>query len=317
MPMYVKDGGDWRQLDTSGDNPDQLYCRDSTSFTNKTVLNGYVKTGGVWKEFYNIFLTTDFQTFTDTTQQLFERVPALANKIHIQKAVGAGGGGGGGLDYDQAGFEDGGGGGASGAFISDMVFTVTGGEILTFNIGAGGTGGNGVGEPPTNTQGTTGGATTLSGATTGPIFTLNGGSGAVSTGGRVSAPASVAGVAGTRTVISGVGSGTTTDGLNITTFTSGPRASFNQQGDGTNGTNGVRYSGDNANGVGSSGGASFVNLAGTAGAGGDAGNGGAPESGQFGKSGSQGGGGGGGGTEQGAPGGSGGDGLVQFRFLRI
>lgn len=40
--MYVKDGGDWRILDTSGDNPDQLYCRDSTSFTNKTVLNGYV-----------------------------------------------------------------------------------------------------------------------------------------------------------------------------------------------------------------------------------------------------------------------------------
>ena len=37
------------------------------------------------------------------------------------------------------------------------------GEILSFEIGAGGTGGNGVGEPPTNTQGTTGGATTLSG----------------------------------------------------------------------------------------------------------------------------------------------------------
>ena len=31
------------------------------------------------------------------------------NKIHIQKAVAGGGGGGGGLDYDQAGFEDGGG----------------------------------------------------------------------------------------------------------------------------------------------------------------------------------------------------------------
>ena len=59
---------------------------------------------------------------------------------------------------------------------------------MSFEIGAGGTGGNGVGEPPTNTQGNsgTGGATTLSGATTGPIFTLNGGSGAVSvSGGRV------------------------------------------------------------------------------------------------------------------------------------
>ena len=145
--MYVKDGGDWRILDTSGDTPDQMYCRDSTSFTNKTILNAYVKTGGVWKEFYNIFGTTLFQTFSDTTQILTTRVPALANKIHIQKAVAGGGGGGGGLDYDQAGFEDGGGGGASGAFISDMVFSVTGGEILSFQIGAGGTGGNGVGEP--------------------------------------------------------------------------------------------------------------------------------------------------------------------------
>ena len=35
--MYVKDGGDWRILDTSGDTPDQMYCRDSTSFTNKTI----------------------------------------------------------------------------------------------------------------------------------------------------------------------------------------------------------------------------------------------------------------------------------------
>ena len=317
MAIYVKDGGDWRILDTSGDGPDQLYVRDSTSFTNKTVLNGYIKDSGAWKEFYTIFEASSFETF-NTAGNFTDRVPALANRVHIQKAVGAGGGGGGGLAYDKAGFEDGGGGGASGAFISDIVFSVTGGELLSLVIGSGGAGGNGVGEPPTNTQGVTGGSTSLSGATTGPLFTLGGGTGAVSTGGRVSAPASAGGDGGTRTgFASVVSSGTTVDGFDITTFTSGPRGTFNQQGDGTDGIDGVRYSGDNSNGVGSAGGASFVNLAGTAGAGGDAGNGGAPESGQFGKTGSQGGGGGGGGTEQGAPGGAGGDGIIVFRYLRI
>ena len=37
--MYVKDGGDWRILDTSGDTPDQMYCRDSTSFTNNEIYS--------------------------------------------------------------------------------------------------------------------------------------------------------------------------------------------------------------------------------------------------------------------------------------
>ena len=74
MAMYVKDGGDWRILDTSGDNPDQLYCRDSTSFTNKTVLNGYVKTGGAWKEFYNIFEITSFENLTSCSKRLYKNM---------------------------------------------------------------------------------------------------------------------------------------------------------------------------------------------------------------------------------------------------
>jgi len=314
--MYVKDGGDWRILDTSGDNPDQLYCRDSTSFTNKTVLNGYVKTGGAWKEFYNIFETTSFETFS-TAGNFTDRVPALANRIHIQKAVGAGGGGNKGQDYDKAGGEQGGPGGGSGGFVSDIVLAVTGGELLSLVVGSGGTAGTnsytGGGPGP-------GQSTTLSGATTGPIFTLTGGGSGQVTGGGVQGPLSTltGGDAGTATVnVSRITSGTTVDGLNITTFTDGPRNAFNQVANGSAGNNGITYGGDNSNGVGAAGAASFVDLAGTAGSGGAAGNGGSPEPGQTGGAGSQGGGGGGGGTEQGAPGGAGGDGIIVFRYLRI
>ena len=310
MAIYVKDGGDWRILDTSGDVPSQLYVRDSTSFTNKTVLNGYIKDSGAWKEFYTIFEASSFETF-DTAGNFTDRVPALANRVHIQKAVGAGGGGNKGQDYDKAGGEQGGPGGGSGGFVSDIVLAVTGGELLTLVIGSGGPGGTnsytGGGPIP-------GGSTTLSGATTGPIFTLTGGGSGQVTGGGVQGPLSTltGGTAGTATVdVSRITSGTTVDGLDITTFTSGPRGSFNQVADGSAGNNGITYSGDNSNGVGAAGAASFVDLAGTAGSGGQA------ESAQTGGDGTQGGGGGGSGTEQGAPGGAGGDGIIVFRYLRM
>ena len=41
MPIYVKDGGTFREI--SSDAGTQLYDRDSTSFTNKTISNVYVK----------------------------------------------------------------------------------------------------------------------------------------------------------------------------------------------------------------------------------------------------------------------------------
>ena len=44
MPIYVKDGGTWREISSSAGT--QLYVRDSTSFTNKTITNAYVKDGG-------------------------------------------------------------------------------------------------------------------------------------------------------------------------------------------------------------------------------------------------------------------------------
>ena len=44
MPIYVKDGGTFREISSSAGS--QVYVRDGTSFTNKTITNAYVKDGG-------------------------------------------------------------------------------------------------------------------------------------------------------------------------------------------------------------------------------------------------------------------------------
>ena len=77
--------------------------------------------------------------------------------------------------------EQGGPGGGSGAYISDVVFSVTGGEQLTAVVGALGSAGSNI---YTVAVQQAGGNTSLSGATTGDLFTLiGGGSGQVSGGG--------------------------------------------------------------------------------------------------------------------------------------
>jgi hypothetical protein len=309
MPIYVKDGGDWRILDTSGDGPDQLYVRDGTSFTNKTVLNGYIKESGAWKEFYTIFQASGFETF-NTAGNFTDRVPALANRVHIQSAVGGGSGGYRGADYDKAGGESAGPGGASGAFISDIVFAVTGGEQLSLVIGGGGAAGTGVYSGSSGP----GGDTTLSGATTGPLFTLGGGGAASVSGGGVQGPlrTNTASSGGTRSGFASlITSGTTVDGLDITSFTSGPRGSFNQQGDGTAGANPGNCGGDNCTIGGGDGGDSFAGSSNTGGTGGANGN-------TAGTDGTRGAGGGGGGTEPGSSaGGAGGAGEIVLRYLRM
>ena len=309
MAIYVKSGGTWREISSSAGG--QVYVRDATSFTNKTIINGYIKDGSTWRTVFTLFDTPT--SYTTASDGAAFAVPTEANAIHIQSAVGAGGGGGGGLDYDKAGFEDGGGGGGSGAFTSDMVFSVTGGETLTPTISSsGGSGGGGVGEPPINTVGGTGGNTVLSGSSSGAIFTLNGGVGSASTGGRIPAPASTGGAGGSRTIDASqvLSSGTTVDGIDITSFTSGPVGSFNQQGDGTTGPNGNRSSGDNTSVAGAAGGTSFnTSLPGGSGGTGSA----VP-----GSAGSRGSGGGGGGSgNNSASGGAGGNGEIVYRFLRI
>jgi len=221
------------------------------------------------------------------------------------------------MDYDSRGYEDAGAGGGSGAFVSDKVFSITGGETLTITTGTGGAGGNPIGDPPGDGTSYSGGngsvATSVSGTSSGSLFSLAVGIGATSTYNSVA----VAGTGGLAT-ISGttLTSGTTVDGLDITTFASGPLLAFNQSGNGASGSDGNRCSGDNCN-VGGADGADSYSGNEAGGTGGDAGNGGSYEPGQVGNPGIRGSGGGGGGTEQGAPGGAGGNGEINYRFMRI
>ena len=73
MPIYVKSGGTWREI--SSDAGSQLYVRDATSFTNKTITNAYVKDGGSWRTVFTLFDTpTSYSTTTGSVS-----VPANAN----------------------------------------------------------------------------------------------------------------------------------------------------------------------------------------------------------------------------------------------
>ena len=303
MVTYVKDGGTWLEIN-------QIYVHDGTSFTNLTITNGYANDSGTWREVFTLFNTTSYSTSTGSVA-----VPDQANALHMQYAVGGGGGGMGGTDYDKAGGESTGSSGGSGAYVSDKVWTVTGGETLTVTAGSAGSAGA-VSYSGSAGSGTT---TSISGSSTGTLFSLTGGTGASCAGGGVHGPlrSNTVGAAGAATISGTVlSTGTTTDGIDITTLNSGPVGSFNQSGAGAAGTGNGNCSGDNCNMAATAGATSYSGnvSGGTAGA---AGNGGPYESGQVGGAGSRGSGGGGGGTEQGAPGGAGGAGEVRYRFMRI
>ena len=47
MPIYVKDGGTFREISSNAGS--QLYVRDGTSFTNNTIVNTYIKSEGLLK----------------------------------------------------------------------------------------------------------------------------------------------------------------------------------------------------------------------------------------------------------------------------
>jgi hypothetical protein len=310
MPIYVKSGGTWREI--SSDAGSQLYVRDGTSFTNKTIINTYVKESGSWETVFTLFDTPGSYTTAGSGTTTFS-VPSNANAIHIQQAVAGGGGSMNGLGYDKGGGEQGGRGGGSGGYVSDKVFTVVGGETLTAVVGTGGAAGSNSGFNY-NASASAGSNTTLSGATTGSLFVLGGGGGSSYSGGYVQGPLATqtSGSAGTATISSSLSTGTTVDGINITTFTSGEAGSFNSGGVGAEGlpTGGASTSpncgGDNCSIAGANGGASYNgNVSGGSGGG----------SGSTGSVGSQGSGAGGGGKEAG--GNSGGDGEIKYRFLRI
>ena len=295
MTINVKDGGTFREVN-------QVYVHDGTSFTNKTITNAYVKDGGVWREIFTLFNTTAFSQTTGSVT-----VPTNANAFHIRFAVGGGSGGVGGAEYDKAGGESAGAGGASGAYISDKVFTVTSGETLNINVGSAGAGTSG----GYNTTAGTGGNTTITSSSSGINITLQGGIGGNGNSGGVQGPLrnNVASTGGTATISGTVlTSGTSVDGLNITSFTTGPVGTFNQSGDGNAGTNPGNCGGDNCQIAGGTGGSSY----GTAVSGGT----GAPAGGS-GSAGTRGSGGGGGGAQPQSAGQPGGAGEIEYRFLRI
>ncbi len=305
MPIYVKDGGTFREISSSAGS--QVYVRDGTSFTNKTITNAYVKDGGAWRTVFTLFDTPGSFTTAGSGTTNFN-VPANANAIHIQQAVGGGAGGVSGAEYDKAGGESAGAAGGSGAYISDKVYTVTGGEQLTAIVGA--AGGKSTGSAYNTTAGS-GGLTSLTGASTGAIFSLGGGVGGSASGGGVQGPlrSNNNGSGGTATLGSSLSSGTTVDGINITSFNTGEVGSFNQGGDGVAGTNPGNCGGDNCQITGGVGGASYNgNVSG--GAGGVA-------SSSAGGDGSQGSGAGGGGAQNQTSGGDGGAGEMKYRFIRI
>lgn len=295
MPINVKDGGTFRQID-------QVYVHDGTSFTNKTITNAYVKDGGVWREMFTLFNTT---SFSQTTGNI--TVPTNANAFHIRFAVGGGSGGVGGAEYDKAGGESAGAGGASGAYISDKVFTVTSGETLNIATGSAGTGTGG----GYNTTAGNGGNTTISSSSSGINITLQGGIGGNGVSGGVQGPLrqNNASTGGTATISGTVlSSGTSVDGLNITSFNTGPDGTFNQSGDGVAGVNPGNCGGDNCQIAGGAGGTSY----GTAIAGGTGGPAGGSSS-----AGTRGSGGGAGGAQPQSAGSDGGAGEIEYRFLRI
>ena len=303
--FYVKDGGAWREVT-------EFFIRDGTSFTNKTVTNVFVKDSNNWREVFQLFTASAFSTLTNGQSIA---VPALANAVHIKNAVGGGGGSMNGLGYDKGGGEQGGRGGGSGAYISDKVFAVTGGETLTATIGSGGGAGSNSSFNYSASAGN-GGNTELTGSTSNRLFRLTGGGGASYSGGYVQGPRATqtSGTAGQATFdATAITTFTTTGGLTQadSSFAQGRAGSFNSGGSGAEGnpTGGASLApvcnGDNCS-IGGADGAASYNGQEAGGAGGGSGSSGSP--------GNNGSGGGGGGKE--ASGASGGDGEITLRFIR-
>lgn len=240
-------------------------------------------------------------------------VPSGANALHIIAAVGGGSGGVMGAEYDRGGGESAGAGGASGGYISDIVFTVTAGEVITFVVGQGGAAGGGNGY---NSYASDGNTTSASGSSAGTLFTLTGGQGGSGTGGSAQGPlrsnspsqAGTATVPGTRRT-SGTFVETTGVTTNVTALNGGPVGTFNQSGAGAAGTNPGNCGSDNCQIAGGVGGDSYAgNISGgTAG----------QASGASGGNGTRGSGGGGGGAQHTTQGGTGGDGEIRYRFLAV
>ena len=310
----------------------ETYVRNSSAFQQATqifvnvsgtyqeVNEAYANVSGTYQLIFSAFEATSFVTLSSGSGTF--TVPDNANAIHIQAAVGGGGGAAGGADYDKAGGESAGAGGGSGAYVSDQIFSVTEGEILTYSIGTGGSGGNQTSNFKQPRIASAGTSTTLSGSSRGSLFTLGGGGGSSGTGGGVQGPlrTNTAGTPGLASVSSTISTGNfrDSDGVtkNVNTNTSGPAGTFNDNGNGATGSlsGSGNCGGDNCRINGFSGADSYDGGV-SGGAGGSS-----SGSGTNGTPGTRGSGGGGGAAQvnSGSTNGAvGGDGEIVYRFIRI
>ena len=84
MPIYVKDGGTWREI--SSDAGSQVYVRDGTSFTNKIINNAYIKDGGSWRTVFTLFdidIGIDISSSSDTLNLFSNEYPTTVTSSFI------------------------------------------------------------------------------------------------------------------------------------------------------------------------------------------------------------------------------------------
>ena len=305
---FVKVSGVWQRVT-------RLYGKVSGVWQEAD--NGYSKASGTWELTHVAYAASGYTLKSSGSGSI--SVPSQANAIHFQYGVGGGGGATGGIDYDKAGGESSGAAGGSGAYISDVIYSVSGGSSYSYSIGSGGAAGNQTANfkhPRTGSAGTT---TSVTG-----LFSLSAGGGGSLTGGGVQGPLA-SGSGGSAGTFSNSGTKITSgqyldSSYNVQTIgstsdlTGGPRGSFNKSGNGTAGGWNGNCSGDNCR-IGGFSGADSYNGGVSGGAGGSS-----SGSGTNGTPGTRGSGGGGGaarvnsGSTNGAVGG---DGEIVYRFIRI
>lgn len=305
---FVKVSGVWRRVT-------RLYGK--VSGTWREADEGYSKASGSWRLTHVAYPASGYTTRTSGSGTI--SIPSQANAIHFQYGVGGGGGATGGIDYDKAGGETPGAAGGSGAYISDVIYSVSGGSNYSYSIGSGGSAGNQTANfkhPRIGSAGTNTSVTSL--------FLLRAGGGGSLTGGGVQGPLA-SGSGGSAGTISSYGTKITSgqylnSSYNVknigstSELTGGPRGSFNKSGNGTAGGWNGNCDGDNCRIGGTTGASSYAGAVSGGSGGSSSGNGTA------GGSGSRGSGGGGGAAQVNTGstnGGVGGYGEIRYRFLNV
>jgi len=250
---FAKVSGVWKRVT-------RLYGK--VSGTWEEADEGYAKASGTYELTHVSFAATSYTTRGVGSGSI--SVPAGANAIHIQYAVGGGGGATGGISYDKAGGESSGPSGGSGAYISDEIYSVTAGASYSYAVGGGGAAGNqtpNFGHPKIASAG---GQTNIN-----SLFTLGAGGGASLTGGGVQGPLA-SGTAGSAGGITRSGTKLTSGSYLDSSYTlrelnnsnsdlkGGPRATFNTGGNGSAGVWNGNCGGDNCRINGSNGASSYA-----------------------------------------------------------